>query len=63
VADAGKLAQSSLDIVTPSFDVPDRQNSSSIGQPFSRRGFADGMGVVSRPIGVGAQAASDKAFS
>jgi hypothetical protein len=63
VADAGKLAQSSLDIVTPSFDVPDRQNSSSIAQPFSRCGFADGMGVVSRPVGVGAQAASDKAFS
>jgi hypothetical protein len=63
VADAGKLAQSSLDIVTPSFDVPDRQNSSSTGQPFSRRGFVDGMGVVSRPVGVGAQAASDMPFS
>jgi hypothetical protein len=63
VAEAGKLAQSSLDIVTPSFDIPNRQNSSSTGQPFSRRGFVDGMGVVSRPIGVGAQAASDMPFS
>jgi VWA domain-containing protein len=63
VAEAGKLAQSSLDLVTPSFDIPNRQNSSSTGQPFSRRGFVDGMGVVSRPIGVGAQAASDMPFS
>jgi hypothetical protein len=63
VADKGKLAESSLDIVTPSFTIPDRQNSSSSGAPFQRRGFVDGLGVVSRPIGVGAQAASDMPFS
>jgi hypothetical protein len=63
VAEAGRLAESSLDIVTPSFDIPDRQNSSATGEPFQRRGFVDGLGVVSRPIGVGAQAASDMPFS
>jgi von Willebrand factor type A domain len=63
VADKGKLADSSLDIVTPSYAIPDRQNSSASGAPFQRRGFVDGLGVVSRPIGVGAQAASDMPFS
>lgn len=56
IADHASLARASLDIVTPSFDIPDRQNSSSSGYPFQRRGFVDGFGVVSRPIGVGAQA-------
>jgi hypothetical protein len=63
VADKGKFASATLDIVTPSFAIPDRQNSSSRIQPFQRRGFVDGLGVVSRPIGVGAQAASDMPFS
>jgi hypothetical protein len=63
VADKGRAAGTSLDIVTPSFAIPDRQNSSASGQPFQRRGFVDGLGVVSRPIGVGAQAASDQPFS
>jgi Mg-chelatase subunit ChlD len=63
VADKGKYALATLDIVTPSFAIPDRQNSSSSGEPFLRHGFVDGLGVVSRPIGVGAQAASDMPFS
>jgi len=63
VADKGRAAGASLDIVTPSFAIPDRQNSSASGQPFQRRGFVDGLGVVSRPIGVGGQAASDQPFS
>ena len=61
IADHAALARASLDIVTPSFDIPDRQNSSSSGYPFQRRGFVDGFGVVSRPIGVGAQADPDAA--
>jgi Mg-chelatase subunit ChlD len=63
VADKGKAASARLDIVTPSFAIPDRQNSSATGQPFQRRGFVDGLGVVSRPIGVGGQASSDQPFS
>jgi hypothetical protein len=63
VADHASLARASLDIVTPTFDIPDRQNSSSSGYVFQRRGFVDGFGVVSRPIGVGAQAAPDARFS
>ncbi|HKE78218.1 MAG TPA: hypothetical protein VKB54_02885, partial [Solirubrobacteraceae bacterium] len=42
---------------------PNRQNSSSIGFPFDNRGFVKGFGVVTRPIGVGAQAAVDEPFS
>jgi hypothetical protein len=56
-------SEQSLDIVTPDFDVPDTQNSSAGGTPFSRRGYVDGMGVVSRPIGVGEQANPDEPFS
>jgi hypothetical protein len=63
VADRGGLARASLDIVTPAFEIPNRQNSSSTGYPFERRGFVNGFGVVSRPIGVGAQAASNQPFS
>ncbi|HEX5898053.1 MAG TPA: VWA domain-containing protein [Solirubrobacteraceae bacterium] len=63
IADHASLARASLDIVTPSFDIPDRQNSSSSGYPFQRRGFVDGFGVVSRPIGVGAQADPGARFS
>ena len=63
IADHASLARARLDIVTPSFDIPDRQNSSSTGYPFQRRGFVDGFGVVSRPIGVGAQADPDARFS
>ena len=48
----------------PSFDVPDIQNSSAgNGTPFARRGYVDGLGVVSRPIGVGEQADADAPFS
>jgi Mg-chelatase subunit ChlD len=63
VADTGGLARGGMDIVTPSFQIPNRQNSSSIGFPFDSRGFVKGFGVVSRPIGVGAQAAADEPFS
>ena len=60
--DAG--ADSSLDIVTPDFDIPDVQNSiGASGTPFTRRGYVDGMGVVSRPIGVGEQAEPRTPFS
>jgi len=63
VADTGGLARASLDIVTPAFEIPNRQNSSSSGYPFDRRGFVNGFGVVSRPIGVGAQAGANQPFS
>jgi VWA domain-containing protein len=63
VTDHGGLARASLDIVTPTFEIPNRQNSSSSGYPFVRRGFVDGFGVVSRPIGVGGQADPDEKFS
>jgi hypothetical protein len=63
VTDKGRYAVATLDIVNPSFAIPDRQNSSSQGTPFERRGFVEGLGVVSRPIGVGAQAESDMPFS
>jgi hypothetical protein len=63
VGDQTQGASSSLDIVTPDFDLPDIQNSSAGGNPFKRRGYVDGMGVVSRPIGVGAQADSSQPFS
>jgi hypothetical protein len=63
VADKGNYAEATLDIVTPSFAVPDKQNSSARGEPFQRRGFVDGLGVVSRPIGVGGQADPDEPFS
>jgi hypothetical protein len=56
-------ADSSLDIVTPDFDVPSTQNSSASGTPFERRGYVDGLGVVSRPIGVGEQAAAGRPFA
>ena len=62
-ADRTLGSDSSLDIVTPDFDIPDIQNSSASGTPFTRRGYVDGMGVVSRPIGVGAQADPDRPFS
>ena len=63
IADRGQLARGSLDIVTPSFEIPDRQNSSSGGYVFERRGFVSGFGAVSRPIGVGGQADSNQPFS
>jgi len=63
VADKAQFANSSMDIVTPSFDIPDIQNSSAGGSPFERRGYVDGLGVVSRPIGVGGQANPDEPFS
>ena len=57
-------ASSHLDIVTPSFDIPGEQNSSAGNDTlFARRGFVSGVGVVSRPIGVGGQAAADAPFS
>jgi von Willebrand factor type A domain len=62
-ADAGDLALATLDIVNATFDIPNRQNSSSRINPFTRRGFVDGLGVVSRPIGVGAQTSSSEPFS
>jgi hypothetical protein len=62
-ADGGRYAQGKLDIVTPSFAIPTTQNSSATGTPFSRRRFVAGLGVVSRPIGVGEQANADEAFS
>ena len=58
------LAESSLDIVTPDFDIPSTQNSSAGNNGvFSRRGYVGGVGVVSRPIGVGEQADADKPFN
>ena len=69
IAPGGRLAKeavgadSSLDIVTPDFDIPDINNSSASGNPFERRGYVDGIGVVSRPIGVGEQADPDEPFS
>ena len=69
IAPGGRLAKeavgadSSLDIVTPDFDIPDINNSSASGEPFERRGYVDGIGVVSRPIGVGEQADPDEPFS
>ena len=55
---------SSLDIVTPDFDIPDVNNSSAgPSTAFQRRGFVDGLGVVSRPIGVGSQTAADASFA
>jgi hypothetical protein len=63
IADHASFARGTLDIVTPTFDIPDRQNSSSSGYVFQRRGFVDGFGVVSRPIGVGGQADPDQPFS
>ncbi|HET6546841.1 MAG TPA: hypothetical protein VFG79_00200, partial [Solirubrobacter sp.] len=57
-------AESSLDIVTPDFDIPARQNSSAyVSGLFDRRGYVDAQGVVSRPIGVGEQADPDEPFS
>jgi Mg-chelatase subunit ChlD len=63
VADHAQLARASVDIVTPSFEIPDRQNSSSGGYLFQRRGFVNGFGAVSRPVGVGGQADSSQPFS
>jgi hypothetical protein len=63
VSDVSNVARASLDIVTPSFEIPARQNSSSAGFVFQRRGFIDGFGVVSRPIGVGGQADPSASFS
>ncbi len=63
VADTAGAAEETLDIVTPSFNIPDRQNSSAAGNPFERRGFVFGVGVVSRPIGVGSQADPNQPFS
>ena len=55
---------SSLDIVTPDFQIPNSNNSSAgPTNPFQRRGFVDGLGVVSRPIGVRDQAAPDASFA
>jgi hypothetical protein len=51
------------DIETPSFDIPGIQNSSASEDLFDRRGYIDGIGVVSPPIGVGAQADPDQPFS
>ncbi len=62
VADKAQYTDSSMDIVTPSFDIPASQNSSASGSPFERRGYVDGEGVVSRPIGVGAQAQDTEPF-
>jgi hypothetical protein len=64
--DVGDISGASLefDIVTPTFDIPAQQNSSAGNTDlFSRRGFVQGIGVVSRPIGVGDQAAADAPFS
>jgi hypothetical protein len=63
IADHAQLARGSVDIVTPSFEIPNRQNSSSGGYVFERRGFVSGFGAVSRPIGVGGQADSSQPFS
>ncbi len=63
VADDTEATELKLDIATPSFQIPDRQNSSASGEPFELRGHVGGIGVVSRPIGVGAQAAADEPFS
>jgi hypothetical protein len=63
IADHARLARGSVDIVTPSFEIPNRQNSSSGGYVFERRGFVSGFGAVSRPIGVGGQADSGQPFS
>lgn len=53
-----------LEIVNPDFEIPDRQNSSAGNiDIFQRRGYIEGIGVVSRPIGVGEQAAADAPFS
>lgn len=63
VADNGSGSDYSLDIVTPSFDIPDTQNSSAEGEPFPKRGYVEGIGAVSRPIGVGGQADPAQPFS
>ena len=57
-------ASSALDIVTPDFDTPNENNTSAgPANPFSRRGFVDGLGVVGRPVGVGDQADENASFS
>ena len=63
IADNTDFAELELDVVTPSFDVPQVQNSNAAGTPFEVRGLVGGIGVVSRPVGVGAQAAPDAPFS
>ena len=63
VADHAQFARGSVDIVTPSFEIPNRQNSSSGGYVFERRGFVSGFGAASRPIGVGGQAEPSQPFS
>jgi Mg-chelatase subunit ChlD len=63
VADTGQLARAGMDIVTPAFEIPNRQNASAGVFPFDDRGFVKGFGVVSRPIGVGAQADPGASFS
>ena len=57
-------ASASLEIVTPDFKLADEGNSSASNDSlFGRRGFVDGMGVVTRPIGVGEQAEPDATFT
>jgi len=63
IADNTDLAEMELDVVTPSFDIPQIQNSYASSTPFEIRGLVGGIGVVSRPVGVGAQAAPDAPFS
>jgi von Willebrand factor type A domain len=63
VADNAGGSDFAADIETPSFDIPSINNSSADETPFSRRGYVDGIGVVSRPIGVGAQADPAQPFS
>jgi Mg-chelatase subunit ChlD len=63
VADNPSGPEYSLDIETPSFDIPSTQNSSASGEPFPKRGYVEGIGAVSRPIGVGQQANPDEPWS
>jgi hypothetical protein len=63
VADNSSGTDFAADIETPSFDIPSINNSSADETPFSKRGYVDGIGVVSRPIGVGDQADPNQPFS
>jgi hypothetical protein len=63
VADNSAGTEFDADIETPAFDIPSTNNSSAGETPFSKRGYVDGIGVVSRPIGVGDQADPSEPFS
>jgi hypothetical protein len=63
LADVASGSNFQIDIANPAFQFEDFSASESDATPFQRRGYVVGLGVVTRPIGVGDQVDPDQPWS